>query len=197
MNASEIIKDLRSLLPPQVDYAELVCAEGFFHGQHYVWTEPEPYIISAAADYIESLQTEVEGMRSNWYKCASNYQQKCKDVAELESKINNLLDKNLKTESPRWVPVENGLPKSGEHVWLCCEVRPSGRQYMCDGYYATPKSIACSNPEGAIEYDEDTDEYYLLEGWYEVIKNWDDFSSVCIDDFVTHWMPLPEFPEKD
>lgn len=30
---------------------------------------------------------EVESMRSNWYKCSKNYQQKCRDIAELEIKL--------------------------------------------------------------------------------------------------------------
>ena len=56
---SEIVRALREMLPPKVDYASLVCAEGFAHGQHYVWEDPEPYIISDAADLIESLQAEL------------------------------------------------------------------------------------------------------------------------------------------
>lgn len=55
-NADETVRALREMLPPQVDYAELVCAESWAHGQHYVWEDPEPYIISEAADLIESLK---------------------------------------------------------------------------------------------------------------------------------------------
>lgn len=37
---------------------------------------------------------------------------------------------------------------------------------------------------------------YWPEGWYEQIDNWGDFTSVAITEGqVTHWMPLPEFPE--
>ena len=91
-----------------------------------------------------------------------------------------------------WISVKERLPESGEHVLLTCECKPSGNRYVCDGYYAKPKTIVGSGGgECATEYDEETDEYYLLEGWYEVIKNWEDYSSIVIDDFVTHWMPLP------
>ena len=34
-------------------------------------------------------------------------------------------------------------------------------------------------------------------GWYEVIKNWDDYNSVAVEDFVTHWMPMPELPKGE
>ena len=83
------------------------------------------------------------------------------------------------------------------NIVCCCEIRPSKKQYVCDGFYANSKSITCGryNDDCACVYDEETDEYYLLEGWYEIIKNWEDYSSVVIDDFITHWMPLPEPPK--
>ena len=60
---SEIVKALKEMLPPKEDYAELVCAEGWAHGQHYVWTDPEPYQIEAAIDLIESLTAENAELR--------------------------------------------------------------------------------------------------------------------------------------
>ena len=56
---SEIVKALKEMLPPKEDYAELVGAEAWAHGQHYVWTDPEPYQIEAAIDLIESLTAEI------------------------------------------------------------------------------------------------------------------------------------------
>jgi hypothetical protein len=95
----------------------------------------------------------------------------------------------------RWIPVTERLPESGTHVLLSCKIRPNDSGYVCDGYYAAPKTIECDGSgDCACEYDEEEDKYFLLEGWYEVIKNWDDFSSICIDDFVTHWRTLPTSP---
>lgn len=98
-----------------------------------------------------------------------------------------------------WISVKDELPESGNHVLVCCEIRPSKKRYVCDGYYAAKHNIAAHyvDDDSAYEYDEEADEYFLLEGWYEVIKNWDEYSSIVIADFVTHWMPLPEPPKEE
>jgi hypothetical protein len=102
-----------------------------------------------------------------------------------------------------WISVNEQRPKSGKHVLLCCEIRGLYRyksRYHCIGFYAAKHSI----PEGKYpvdaefyDYDEEEDEYYLQEGWYEVIHNWGEYSSVVIDDFVTHWKPLDELPKEE
>lgn len=93
-----------------------------------------------------------------------------------------------------WRDAKTDPPESGEHVLLCCEVKPTGSRYVCDGYYAAKHTEIASScgDDIACEYSEEDDEYYLLEGWYEVIKNWDDYSSIVIADFVVGWMPLPD-----
>lgn len=102
----------------------------------------------------------------------------------------------------QWVPVAERLPESGVHVLVFCEIRSGGgvyERYVCDGYYAKRYKEQAWNNSGdiACEYLEEDDEYYLLEGWYEVIKNWDDYNSIVIHDFVTHWMPIPEPPKEE
>ena len=100
-----------------------------------------------------------------------------------------------------WISVEDRLPESGVRCLLCCDVKRydgTHRQYICDGYHAERFKEECysADDECVTEYNEETDEYYLHEGWYECINNWDDYSSIAIDDKVTHWMPLPEPPKK-
>ena len=101
----------------------------------------------------------------------------------------------------QWIPVKERLPESGVHVLLCCEVRYGGEiagKYVCDGYYAEANKIIAGGfpDECNCEYSEEDDEFYLREGWYEVIKNWDDFDSGPVEDFVTHWMPIPHPPKE-
>ena len=103
----------------------------------------------------------------------------------------------VSTAQSGWISVKDRLPESGVHVLLCCEMHRRGGEiagkYVCDGYYAEANKIIAGGfpDECDCEYSEEDDEYYLCEGWYEVIKNWDDYNSVAVEDFVTHWMPLP------
>ena len=99
-----------------------------------------------------------------------------------------------------WISVEERLPESGVHCILCCDMKRidgTHSQYVCDGYLAERWKILAhyADDDCATEYNEEDDEYYLKAGWYEVIKNWDDYNSIVIDDTVTHWMPLPEAPK--
>jgi hypothetical protein len=140
----------------------------------------DPTIRTLAADLIASQQAEIERLTEENARLEA-------DNARLTAQI----------EAERWTPVSGQMPESGTHVLLYCEIRPIRKKYVCDGYYAAPKTITCENSEDcACEYDDEKDEYFLLEGYYEVIKNWDDFGSISIDDFVTHWRPLPQPPKE-
>ena len=101
-----------------------------------------------------------------------------------------------------WISVADRLPEPEHEVLVHCEMRPSRFLYQCKAFYIPkkwPREESAFNwdYECCDEYDEETDDYYVNEGWYERIHNWDDYNAVGIDDFVTHWMPLPEPPGED
>ena len=120
---------------------------------------------------------------------------------EVERVVNALIDNGVTVQE--WISVKDRLPESGVHVLICCEMRRYGGEiagkYVCDGYYAEANKIIAGGfpDECNCEYSEEDDEYYLCEGWYEVVKNWDDFNSVAVEDFVTHWMPMPKPPKGE
>lgn len=90
----------------------------------------------------------------------------------------------------RWIPVTERMPENDVHVLLSCKCGAGA--YVCDGFHTEKYSTPTQFYEDIdADYDEETDEYYFPEGWWEVIKNWDDYSCVAIEDTVTHWMPLP------
>lgn len=106
--------------------------------------------------------------------------------------------KGRKDATPKWTPVSEGKPKSGKHVFVTCEF--GSGEYVCDAFWADKFSVECSiDPDidpDYEDYDEETDAFYFPEGWWEIIKNWGDYSYVAICDRVTAWMPLPE-PYKE
>lgn len=98
-----------------------------------------------------------------------------------------------------WISVRDRLTEAEQEIMLCCKMPRNGYTYCCLGFYVphglyTEDSDFTWDFELCEEYDEDRDDYLVKEGWYERIKNWDDFGCVAIDDTVTHWMPLPKPP---
>lgn len=97
-----------------------------------------------------------------------------------------------------WISVDDKMTDKLTEVLALCEMRPFGKKYVCVAYYIPEKTPVCDTgacwDSEAVEYDEETDEHYVFEGWYERIRNWDEYSSIRIADFVTHWMPPPEPP---
>ncbi len=71
MSTGEIVRALRNMLPDPVDYAELVGSPApSSYGHHFVYEDPEPYIVEEAADLIESLQAQLaESQRCAEEKC--------------------------------------------------------------------------------------------------------------------------------
>lgn len=134
------------------------------------------------------------------------YNEEREETEHVEMTVADYLDSYTEEGCPStvsgWISVKDGPPKSGKHVFVTCEIRSLygyKKQYVCEAFYAAEHSISEGKylyDTDCYDYSEEDDEYYLKEGWYEVIHNCDEYSSIVIGDFVTHWMPLPEAPEE-
>lgn len=104
------------------------------------------------------------------------------------------------TPPNEWVSVEERLPKAEKEVRLFC-ITSNGYKYQCQGFYVPPgmhrdDSDYSWDWECCEQYDEDSGDYFVNPGWYESCQNWDEYSAFRVADKVTHWMPLPEPPER-
>ena len=97
----------------------------------------------------------------------------------------------------RWIPCSERLPEDTAIVTV--ETKMFKHKYVCEAEWVPrwSKKAEYDNWEDCSEYNEDEDEYYVLEGWYERVHNWDEYSFVGIEDEVIAWMPLPEPYRKD
>ena len=98
----------------------------------------------------------------------------------------------LPSAQPDWIPVSKRLPDMTALVTV--ETKVYKHRYVCEAVWIPrwSKKAEYDNWEDCSEYNEDEDEYYVLEGWYERVHNWDEYSYVGIEDDVIAWMPLPE-----
>ncbi len=90
-------------------------------------------------------------------------------ILELEKSTQDFVDiiHALAEQTSEWISVEDGLPEDGEYV-LCWYTDEGGNSWHTVG-----------------KVEEDTERWILdIEGAYDFERT------------VTHWMPLPEPPEK-
>lgn len=96
-----------------------------------------------------------------------------------------------------WMQVSDALPKSGVKV-LAYYKNSLGNSRRIRAMWIAAKTEESGSEDEFFEYDEETDTYYLPEGWYECINNWDDYSSVKVyEGEVTYWMSLPPAPDDE
>lgn len=96
---------------------------------------------------------------------------------------------------PEWYDIASkGLPESGVNV-LAAYVNCAGKWQVVKALWVAKNSEIASTEDENSEYDEEKDDYFIPEGWYECVNNWDEYASFKITEgAVTHWRLLPNAP---
>ena len=144
-------------------------------------------VMGGTADCVSKLLLEA----------AAGLETQQKRIAELE-------------EQQRWIPVVERLPEPETEVLILATRK--AWSYKEKGELTYHLVLTGMHEDGSIttedsswcwydhdfEYDEERDTYIIPEGWWEYKHyNGDDEHNHTIDDFVTHWMPLPEPPKGE
>lgn len=110
----------------------------------------------------------------------------------------------LRWKKNQWINVKDRMPENEVDVLICAQRRyykggtipVVSTAFYTDGKMNTEESgynWDLGNVD--MEYDEEVDAYIVPEGWWESVRYGEEFSAV--DDFVTHWMPLPQPPKGE
>lgn len=96
-----------------------------------------------------------------------------------------------------WIPVEEGMPKCEEEVWIITEKGTQTSAMYEDGTMLDENSKwNWTDIDG--EWDEESDCMIIPEGWWEYRHfNPDDVYNNPVDEKVIAWRPLPELYRKD
>jgi hypothetical protein len=96
----------------------------------------------------------------------------------------------IKNRVPRLIPINEQKPASEQNVWASY-LDYDGNRCMVVGCYLLRRSVACPNfYDGDVDYEAETDTYWLPVGWYERL---DKSTRSCIPitkGVVDYWMPL-------
>ena len=98
-----------------------------------------------------------------------------------------------------WISVKERLPEPETEVVILAlrkNFKIMTTAMYEDGTVSTDDSI-WNWYDIDFNYDEENDQYLIPEGWWEYRHyNPDDVYNNCVDDIVTHWMPLPKPPKE-
>ncbi len=93
---------------------------------------------------------------------------------------------------PEWQPIETAPKGNAVLIYYANEV---GIGRIVKAIYVERFTEEADPESEDPEYNESDDTHYTLPGWYEMIDNWGDYSSVAIHHNPSHWMPLPAAPK--
>lgn len=97
-----------------------------------------------------------------------------------------------------WNLSADGLPACGKPV-LAYYLNSHGKGRRIRAEYVkawTVQADDLSDPDTeCVEYSEQEDAYYIRQGWYELIDNWDEYGRIAVHEgVITHWQELPAAP---
>ena len=97
-------------------------------------------------------------------------------------------------EQLRWRPASE-LPEKDQIVIATYLNSYGKRRRVMAVYIRQYEEEAGDDDELCVEYCHEKDEWYLKEGWYELIDNWDYSSAAIVEGVVDHWLPMPPAPD--
>ena len=138
--------------------------------------------IEKAIEFYKAKSYEEGGIRDRYTRLA---------IEALEEKLNG-----------GWIPVSERLPDNNTKVQVTgvrySEYIQKNIYVRFNAKYIGKHSIKVEDMWSYCEdytwndYVEEEDEYYVNEGWYETIENWDDYTELYVSDYkVIAWQPLP------
>lgn len=138
--------------------------------------------IEKAIEFYKAKSYEEGGIRDRYTRLA---------ISALEKQLNG-----------GWIPVSERLPDNNTKVQVTgvrySEYTKKNIYVRFNAKYIGKHSIKVDDMWSYCEdydwndYVEEEDEYYVNEGWYETIENWDDYTEVYVSDYeVIAWQPLP------
>ena len=101
-----------------------------------------------------------------------------------------LMCKAPEVKAPEWTPCAAQMPNPCAYV-----LAYNGKRQPIRAMWVTAKTLEATGDGDFGEYDEATDEIWWPEGWYET--NAYEETHWCVNEPVTHWMPLPQPPKGD
>lgn len=98
-------------------------------------------------------------------------------------------------DAAAWIPIAKKMPEPGVPVIALVNPNEYGKKRRIRAMWAPAKTLELALDAEGGEYDEEDDKYYCEEGWYETNEyeevHWN------VSGTVTHWQPLPPYPDGE